>query len=72
VDAADAFRGNFMVSSLSVEDMHPRPHTPLRELLRKSPDSMASKQQPYRLSPEERLRLRDQLRQQAVPAQPQR
>jgi hypothetical protein len=61
-----------MVSSLSVEDMHPRPHIPLRELLRQSLDSQPTRQQPYRLSPEERLRLRDQLRQQATAAQPPR
>jgi len=71
VEAAEAASGNFMVSSMSVEDLHPRPYTALRDLLRQPPDKMPSKQ-PYRLSPEERQRLREQLRQQAAPAQPQR
>lgn len=59
------------VYSVSTDSVGPRVPEKLRDLLRQTGDVSTYPSPPYRLSPEERQRLREQLRQQATsPGQP--
>lgn len=53
---------NVMVMPISVDDGEPRNTMRLRDVLRQPYDDMEDNSKPYRLSVEERQRLREQLR----------
>jgi hypothetical protein len=57
---------------VSADNMGPRSPGKLRDVLRQADDLHPDAAYPYRLSPRERQRLREQLRQQAWPTQPSR
>lgn len=59
-----------MPYQMSMDGMGPRAPGKLRDVLRQTGDTSSISAQPYRLTPEERQRLREQLRQQPWPAQP--
>lgn len=59
-----------VVVPVFMEETGPRSPGRLRDLLRQTAEGSSAAVQPYRLTPEERQRLREQLRQQAWPTQP--
>lgn len=58
-------QGAVSVMPVSAVDPGPRSHIPLREVLRQPMDSMEDPSKLYRLSLEERQRMREQLRSQS-------
>ena len=66
---AAAPEGSAMAIPVVMDEAGPKTPPRLRDLLRQSSEGSSNNAQPYRLSPEERQRLREQLRQQPWPVQ---
>lgn len=69
---APRYNNEPMMLTMSTESMGPRPPTKLRDTLRQPDDAQQKAVHPYRLTPQERQLLREQLRQQAWTVQPAR
>jgi hypothetical protein len=64
--------GALLFTPVSADNMGPRSPGKLRDVLRQADDLPPDAAYPYRLSPRERQRLREQLRQQTWPVPPAR